>query len=190
MNGVATPGPLPQLTGADGCLTAEVTTSGVVPPADGDDEPRVVFSAIGQEAEVLIVTEGLILTANPNTVIGDGPEEIVLNLIDVNGNPVNGVLLLVTCTTSGGGVLDVVVPPGRTGEPQTIAECNNILGQNCPGQTTARIDASGFECSGTPPTGTCTFATTTGEPSATVTWVGVNGEDFSPPAPNCAGGGG
>jgi hypothetical protein len=167
-----------------------VTTSGVVPPANNSTTPgpQVVFSAVGQEAAVDIVASDLIMQVSPTKAFGDGAKDFTIKLIDQAGNPVNDVLILATCEATGAGELTVTVAPGKTGQPQSIAQCNGVSGQNCPGTTTARITASNFECTGGVPSGTCTFKTTTGTPSQDVQFIGVDGASFSPPLPACPGG--
>jgi len=186
VNGVSTTGTLPQKTGANGCLTAQITTNGVVA---GNQDPVVVFSALGGQATVTVVSNGLILQAFPTKfVVSDGLYNVRLTLIDFNGAPVNDALIIVNCEATGNGTLNPVAGPGRTGEPQAIAECNGVSGVNCPGQTYATIAALGFGCVGAPPTGTCVFSTTNGSAEAEVDFKGIDLTDLagtSPPPPSC-----
>jgi hypothetical protein len=177
VNGVQTSGTLPQVTDITGCVTANVTTGGVTP---GGTTPTVVFTSLGQSASVTIVAGQLILQATPSTFTGAGEATIRLRLLDGSGNPVNGAQLTVSCQASGDAQLNVIRQPGVTGAPQA-----GVTPQNGPGETTALIDAVGFNTCGSPPTGSCTFSTATGSPSTTVQFKGLDLSDInaSPPCP-------
>jgi hypothetical protein len=137
VNGVPTAGVLPQLTGDNGCVIASVTTAGVT----GNIVPRVVFFTGDASVSVDIVITGQILQASPSVLFGDVIETIHLTLLDFSGGPVNGVFLVGECSATGDGEVSLDVPPGVTGVPQP-----NISQQNGPGQTSAVVRTSGFEC--------------------------------------------
>ena len=170
VDGVSQSGVVAAPTGANGCTVAQVTTTGVIPTGTGGgaNQPRVRFFVGGLQDFVNIVVGQQILTVNPSTFFGSGTRQHTLTLRDSSGNPVPGVLLVATCTATGGGQLSVA-PFGPT---------------NAAGQTIATITATNFEiCDtdndpATPPptntrTGTCTFTTASGTPTATVTGSGA-----------------
>jgi hypothetical protein len=172
VDGQTNAGVLDTPTGANGCTIASVTSTGVTP--GGDTTPRVRFFFGALSVTVDILAGQLILQAIPSSVFGDGLFTITLRLIDSGGNPVAGVQLTGECE-SGGATLGIVQQPGVT---------------NAQGTTTATVRAEGFLTFGeTPPTGTCTFTTATGEPEATVTFNGLDACEAgtSPLPPDCPG---
>jgi hypothetical protein len=171
VNGIANGGTLNELTGPNGCVTANVTTAGVV-----SGNPTLTFSSFGATAVVTIVPPTVtILQANPTFHRGDSPVVITLTLLDGTGQPINGTFITGSCTATGGATLQIIDPPGITGETG-------------PGQTTATVDPDGFVVTNmTPPTGTCTFSAAGGTPSVTVNFGGFDQCDLgvSPPPPGC-----
>lgn len=170
VNGLAAPGTLDEPTGEDGCVTVDVTTSGIVQPADPDNNPQIVISLGSLSASADILTGQVFLSASPETVTGDGGRLIELRLIDAAGNPIPNVLITASCTATGG-VLNVTTPPGVT---------------NAQGRTEAVVSGQGFDVTtGTgSATGTCTFTVAGGTASDSVRWNSQNICDvFSPAVP-------
>lgn len=165
IDGVSGSGIMPQRTGADGCATGTLVTSGVPPQLTS--EPQVVFSAAGQSQAVPIVVNVALLTAVPAfvPVPVEGIEvTVALQLLDDQGQGVPGVVIDAAC--GGAGSLDVLAAPGQTG-------------QN--GRTGARIRACGFDEGDT---ATCTFTAASGQ-SATTIFQGTGGPGTSPPYDGC-----
>ncbi|MEP6880557.1 MAG: hypothetical protein ABI866_01125 [Dokdonella sp.] len=162
-------GVLDSPTGADGCTTGVLVTSGI---SSEDADAMVTFSAGGQAVDVpIIVSTSLLLQAFPSSTSG-GP--ITLLLTDGSGNPVPNAQIVGACT-GGASLLGLIAPTAANG------------------RTTATISAGGIDyvCAGTARnTGECTFTTgSQGGPTATVTVLGpvAVGPDFSPIGPDiCA----
>lgn len=186
VNGVVGPGTLTEPTGENGCVTVDVSTSGVVQSgATGSDPPRVVFetptlAAAPQDPppanEVLsdsadIIAGLMFLSATPERVTGDGGRLIDLVLTDASGAPVPGVLIVGSCTATGGATLTITTQPAVT---------------NAQGRTQAVASGLGFDVtSGTgTATGVCTFTVAGSTVNDTVTWGPQNICDtFSPAVP-------
>ena len=163
------PASLPNPTGFDGCTIASVTTSGVLLGSGTDF--KVTFFVGDASAEVAIAAPATaILQAEPSGIVGNTTGTIItLTYINGNGQPVADVQLVGSCAVDAGDGL-ISIPVG--GSPG-VTDVN--------GQTTARIVAQNMNdifCPpaepGTPTTGTCTFTTATGEPTAVVTLTGVS----------------
>ncbi|AVP98710.1 hypothetical protein C7S18_16610 [Ahniella affigens] len=176
VNGVTGPGALTTPTGQDGCVTVDVSTSGVVQTTG--TTPSVIFEtpalsgATGILSDSANILVGLMfLTATPETITGDGGRLIDLQLVDAGGLPVPGVLIVGNCTATGGATLTIT-----TQAPITNAQ----------GRTQAVASGQGFDVtsgSGSA-TGTCTFTVAGGTVSDTVTWGSQNICDlFSPAVP-------
>lgn len=182
VDGVAGPGTMTTPTGDNGCVTAQVSTSGVVQGAGAT--PRVIFetptlASTPQEppptAEVLsdsadIIVGQMFLSATPEVVTGDGGRLIELVLTDAGGLPVPGVLIIGNCTASGA-TLTITTQPQVT---------------NAQGRTTAVASGLGFDVTtGTgSASGTCTFTVAGGTISDSVAWRPQNICDaFSPAVP-------
>ncbi len=112
----------------------------------------------------------LILLVSPSALPGAGGN-VTLTLRSSNGNPVSGVQLTGTCT---GKTVSLSSGPGTTGAN---------------GTTSATISAS-LDAYGTVNTGTCTFTTATGSPTATVNLTGVDLCVNDPTNAACTTGGG
>lgn len=165
IDGVSGAGIMPERTGADGCATGTLVTSGVPPQVTS--EPQVVFSAAGQTQAVPIVVNVALLTAVPSfvPVPVEGIEvTVALQLLDDQGQGVPGVAIAAAC--GGGGQLTVLAAPGQSGQD---------------GRTGARIRACGFAEGAT---ATCTFTAASGQ-SATTTFQGTGGAGASPPYDGC-----
>jgi len=175
VNGSAAPGTLTVPTGDDGCVTVDVTTSGIVTPVSAGDTPRIVFS-VGTQGDSLSASADIIaglmfLSASPESVTGDGGRLIQLLLVDAAGNPVPGVLIVASCEATGGAVLTVTTPPAVT---------------NAQGRAEAVVSGQGFDVTtgAGSATGVCTFTVGGGTVSDTVTWGSQNICDaFSPAVP-------
>jgi hypothetical protein len=167
VDGQGAAGTVANATGVDGCTVASVTTSGLL--AGGT--PSVVFTAGDSQATVSIVVGAQILQAIPSSFRGGtGARLITLRLLSANGSPVAGVQLFGTCQASGGS-LGIISGPGTT----------NANGET---QVFVNMDLDGQGSFGS---GTCTFTTATGAPSAVVTFTGIDicTLGFSPPPPGC-----
>jgi hypothetical protein len=159
IGGVANSGTIPTPTGPNGCVAASVTTTGM--QGNGGDPKvtfRVVSAGVERTAVVAIRVGELILTANPTDVVGGGEVLVTLRLIDQNGVGVAGAQLAATCQTSGNASLQV--------GPIALTNEN--------GQTTVLVIAGNFVQIGQAPSGTCTFRTASGAPTATVRFTGVD----------------
>lgn len=165
IDGSAGSGVLDSPTGADGCTTGVLVTSGI---SSEDADAMVSFSAGGEQVDVpVMVSTSLLLQAFPSSTTGGA---ITLLLTDGSGNPVPNAQIVGQCT--GGASLNGLIAP-------TAAN----------GRTTASISASGIDyvCAGdTRNTGECIFSTgSQGGPTATVTVLGpvAVGPAFSPLGP-------
>jgi hypothetical protein len=165
VDGIADGGTVPDVTGSSGCVVTTVATSGV----DSSGSATLTFSGAGQPAVVPIVASGdLVLFAVPSQVGGDGGP-VTLTLLNGNGTPVAGAQLVGTCTAGAG-----------IGGP--------IPATNASGQTTAAIVAN-LNIPNAPTSGSCTFTTSSGSPSAIVSIVGTDPctSGISPVPPTCTG---
>jgi hypothetical protein len=170
VDGISTSGTVDKATGADGCTIATVTTVGIA--TGGTGTPGVTFSALGQAEDVAITAAGsLILTASPSAFSGSGGL-ITLTLLDSSGAPVPGVQIKGTCVATGGATITIRPPgPGIT---------------NASGVTTTIVDAISLNNYGSSGSGSCTFTTATGAPTAIVTFTGKDLCAFAgSPDPHC-----
>jgi hypothetical protein len=179
IEGAANQGTLPRRTGADGCVTVQVTTNGVTLPTGTVTGPAslVEFNVGALTTQTEIVVGEQLLTLNPRDFTGgDGGVQVVATLSDEGGVGVAGVQLIGSCQTTGGGASISIAPIPRT---------------NANGQTVIDLIGVGFTTIGqTPPSVTCTFSTPGGRPSAEFRWRGVNvcESGFSPLPPACPNG--
>jgi hypothetical protein len=170
VDGVAGSGWTENVTGADGCVVANVSTQGIAGSSGSgggsgsSGTPTVTFVAAGYSAgstasvAIPITASGdLILKAKPSALPGTGGT-VTLTLLSGNGVPVPGVQLTVQSCT--GNTVGVASGPGVTGAD---------------GSTQAVITASLDSDSATtaPGSGSCTFTTATGSPTATVNLQGA-----------------
>lgn len=164
-------GPLPNPTGANGCVLVNVVTSGM--SEDGDNVLRFTLGD-AEPAEVEIrVADDLILQAFPTAFIGDGTFEVNLRLIDGAGNGVAGRAIAVECSGEGDtAIVNVAQPP-------TLTDSN--------GNSRALVTASLMDQPGGGAEWECEFSLAGGDPSATVIFKGrdscAGGGGFSPPPP-------
>jgi hypothetical protein len=159
-------------TGADGCVSVSVTTSGLV---DDSSSPSTLEFALGASDPVsvdIIADEFVILEATPQTVFGNGLIDVQLKLNDSSGNPIAGTDITGVCAGSGEtAVVEIIQQPAPT---------------DANGRTLARMQASLMDQPGGGATWRCVFSEADGEPVAVVTILGRDscaGEGFSPPPP-------
>lgn len=172
LDGINGAGVVPQATDASGCVSTTVMTTGITGGSSGSGTsgPSLSFTAGNTTASAPIVASGnLILLAKPSQLGGTGGL-VTLTLLNGNGTPVPGAQLTGTCTNAG-----IVSGPGVT---------------NAAGQTTVNITAN-LNIAGAPGTGSCTFTTSTGSPTATVNLKGIDPCTLgtSPPPTGCTGSG-
>ncbi len=159
-------------TGADGCVTVSVTTSGLV---DDSSSPSTLEFALGASTPVevdIIADEFVILEATPQTLFGNAQFDVQLQLNDSSGNPIAGTDITGVC--SGSGVT------ARVEVVQQAAPTNSQ------GRTVARIQSVAMDQPGGGAVWRCVFSEADGEPEAVVTILGrdsCSGEGFSPPPP-------
>lgn len=142
-------------TGLNGCtdVSVRVVSSG---GGTGASAAKVVFSAAGLTADVTIIAaSGGRLLAIPERLGGSGGT-VILRLVDLQGNPRQGIQIFGTCAGSSGAAssgVNVFIPPTIVGLPgRTDVE----------GQTLASISAS-LDGRGAFSTGACSFTAATGE---------------------------
>ena len=114
VDGQNTAGVIEEPTGADGCVTVDARTIGMVPPATGTNNPTLTFSVGPASTEVDIITGTVLLSVSPTTVTGDGGRQIRLRLTDAEGNPIQGAVITGTCTATSGGTLNITTAPPAT----------------------------------------------------------------------------
>ncbi|TLY47386.1 MAG: hypothetical protein E6K53_16555 [Gammaproteobacteria bacterium] len=163
VDGVSGSGTTASVTGSSGCVVTTVITSGIASSGSGgsggsSSGPSLTFSAGSASATAPITASGgLILLANPSACGGTGcAGPVTLTLLNSNGTPVSGVQLTGTCT--GDPSIGFTDGPGVT---------------NANGVTTVTIFAT-LNGVGSAKSGSCTFTTATGSPTATVTLQGVD----------------
>ncbi len=156
VDGVSGSGTAANITDSSGCIVTSVKTSGIAASGSGSAGPTLTFSAGNASASAPITASGgLILLANPSACGGTGCT-VTLTLLNSNGTPVSGVQLTGACT--GDSSIGLVSGPGVT---------------DSSGSTTASITANlnGINAA---KSGSCTFTTATGSPTATVNLQGVD----------------
>jgi hypothetical protein len=157
LDGISTSGTVPDLTNSSGCVTTTVVTTGIAAAAAGGaNGPSLTFSVgATTSGPIPIVASGnLILLAKPSALGGNGGT-VTLSLLNSNGTPVPGVQLTGSCQ---GATVGITSGPGVT---------------NAQGQTTVDITAD-LNQPNAPGSGSCTFTTSTGSPSVTVTLQGID----------------
>jgi hypothetical protein len=156
LDGISGAGTVPQSTNASGCVDTTVTTTGIAAASGGTGTPSLTFTAGDATSGPVPITAGggLILLAKPSALGGNGGT-VTLSLLNSNGTPVPGVQLTGTCT---GATVGITSGPGVT---------------NAQGQTTVDITAD-LNQPNAPGSGSCTFTTSTGSPSVTVTLQGID----------------
>ena len=165
VNGTATSGWTQEMTDSTGCLTAQVSTLGIAATSSSGGSssgtPTLNFTAAGYSAGgpgsvAIPITAGgnLVLLASPSALGGTGGS-VVLTLLSSNGLPVSSAQLTGTCT---GDTVSLNLGPGTTDDK---------------GKTTASIGAN-LDGYGSAGSGTCTFTTANGSPTATVSLKGTD----------------
>ncbi|MFT3790676.1 MAG: hypothetical protein QM741_06285 [Rudaea sp.] len=162
VDGTSTSGWTGTPTDSSGCADATVYTNGIASSSSSSSgTPTLTFTApgyaAGSSASVAIpITAGgdLVLLASPSALGGTGGT-VNLTLLTSNGTAVPGVQLTGTCT---GDTVSLDSGPGTT---------------STSGQTSATISAS-LNGYGTAGSGTCTFTTASGSPTATVNLKGAD----------------
>ncbi len=160
VDGVATGGIMNHYTGADGCTTGQVKTSGV-PASSGDgDSGSLMFSAAGATAEVKIKVQVAFLQASPSPVCSaDGddtatpsvpadPAYVTVKAFTTGGGPASGVNITASCSdgatvtpssgvTSGAGTVGFqIVAPDNVSSTCTYTADNGMT-------TTSIVNGSG-----------------------------------------------
>jgi hypothetical protein len=156
LDGISSAGVVPDATGPNGCVATSVFTTGINGSDTGTTAPNLTFSFGAAKGSAPIAASGsLILIAKPSELGGDGGP-VTLTLLNSNGTPVPGVQLVGTCT--GDPSIGISQGPGITGPD---------------GSTTATIVAhlNGVHAA---KSGSCTFTTSTGSPSAVVNLLGID----------------
>ncbi|WP_395643763.1 hypothetical protein [Rudaea sp.] len=164
VDGIDTTGWTHDATDSTGCVVATVTTQGIASSGGSGGSsgtPTLTFVAAGyaagSSASVAIpINAGgnLVLLASPSSLGGTGGN-VSLTLLSSNGKPVPGAQLTGTCT---GDTVSLDSGPGTT---------------DSNGRTSASISAN-LNNYGSAGSGSCTFATASGSPTATVNLKGVN----------------
>jgi len=141
-----------------GCTTATVTTGGLV-----EEGTTLVFSAVGETAEVTFTMAPMALIARPSVLVhnagGTMVRDVVLQVIDASGAPVPGVQIVGTCTGDNGATVSITGGPG-------VTDAN--------GETIATITGMNLTQAGSFGTGECVFQNVGGSLQATVTIEGVD----------------
>lgn len=172
LDGISGAGVVPDLTDASGCVATTVSTTGIAGSSGSSSggstaTPGLTFTVGNTTKTAPITASGsLILLAKPSQLGGTGGI-VTLTLLSGNGTPVPGVQLTGTCTNAG-----IITGPGVT---------------NSAGQTTVNIGAN-LNIPNAPGSGSCTFTTATGSPTATVTLKGTDPclAGTSPPPTGCS----
>lgn len=154
LDGISGAGVVPDPTGPSGCVATTVTTNGIGSNSGGN--PTLTFTAGDASESAPITAAGdLILLARPSALGGQGGT-VTLQLLTSNGAPVPGVQLVGTC--SGDPSIGIASGPGVT---------------DSQGKTTAVIQAD-LDQVGGGKSGSCTFTTASGAPTAVVTLNGID----------------
>ena len=163
IDGISTAGIMDSATGMDGCAYGIATTTGVVP---GSGSPGFNFNAAGITCDTetsntencmdVLAPENGVLNANPSSFLGRGIITITLSLYDGSGNPIQGAPISGSCDSVDGGSLSI-----NSGPSLTNSNGNSFV------DVFVALDAPGGGLSGT-----CTFATASGNPSVDVHFSG------------------
>ncbi len=169
LDGISTAGTVPDITGADGCVATSVVTNGIDSTAS---DAKLTFTFGAATGSTSISTNGgLVLLAVPST-LGGGGGVVTLTLLTSDGTPVPGVQIVGTCS----------------GDPSIgLAQAPGVTDSGGRTHATIQADLTHIDSAGS---GACTFTTSTGSPSVTVTLLGINecavNPDFSPECPGAA----
>lgn len=167
VDGVSSSGLMGNVTGADGCSTGVVKTSGLPATVGAGDSGSLVFMAAGATAEVKIKNEVAFLQASPSPVcsadgdsgppvVSPSPATITVTAFTTGGSPASGVAISASCD---GGT--TITPGSATTGPSGTATFQAVA-----------PDGVTSTCTYTSPGGMSTFSTVKG-----------SGGSFSPPCP-------
>jgi len=184
LDGISGSGSVPQATDASGCVATTVSTTGIAGTTSGGGSgsgPTLTFTAGTANKAVPIVAAGnLLLIARPSSFSNGIGGAVTLTLLNGNGTPAPGVVIVGTCSVTAGadkgGSINVTFPPPGSGVAATT---------DASGQVHAIISAF-FNLFGAAGAGSCTFSTSTGSPTAVVTVTGVDECVVAPASPLCA----
>lgn len=142
IDGVRQSGVIARPTGANGCVSARLTTNIV----SGAPTNRVVFSVGGVSAAVAIQAPNvdIVMQLRPDLILGDNSAEVEIRLVNALGQPIPGVQVSGFCEAESPGNVALSDPPG-------VTDAN--------GATRARITSSNMNAPNTPRSGQCTFTT-------------------------------
>lgn len=184
VDGTATTGFLANLTGADGCVTASVSTSGLVIQTG---VPKVSFTLDEVTVDVnidLVAPITIVISAQPSPLVlfgSTGQTGIVVCAIDNNG-PLVGAQFIGSCTAAsppGGSMFveNAIPPAGPNGCSQALIDYSDmIFDPDGPGPTAPTLGS-----------GTCVFSILNSLTPATVpvTVSRACNDGFSPPPIGC-----
>ncbi len=158
-------GVMTQRTGTNGCSFGSVSTNGLIPGASGGDIGFNFFAGTitcdlanssGATCMDVVPPSNGVLNANPSSFLGRGFVEILLTLYDGAGQPISGASIAGSCTQVDGGSLGITAGPSVT---------------NSEGQSFATVLVS-LDAPDAGLSGSCTFATASGEPTVDVNFSG------------------
>jgi hypothetical protein len=128
VDGVLGSGKLKNLTGANGCATAQVTTASLPPTTSSSttNQPSITFSAGplnagGAHVTVPFVVNVAQLQISCSAVSSGGVVTVGLQLLDASGNGVPGQSITGQCVPSGSGTLTVSTIPVTNANGATTA---------------------------------------------------------------------
>jgi len=165
IDGQSGSGVLDERTGTNGCASGVASTTGVLPGANSGDTGFNFFAGTitcdlenssGTTCMGVVPPSNGVLNATPSSFIGRGSVNITLTLFDGSGQPISGASIAGSCTPVDGGSLGIVSGPSVT---------------NSSGQSSAIVTVS-LDGVGAGLSGTCTFATATGDPTVDVNFSG------------------
>lgn len=165
IDGQSGSGVMTNRTGTNGCASGVVSTTGVIPGAASGDTGFNFFAGTitcdlenssGATCLEVVPPSNGVLNATPSSFIGRGSLNITLTLFDGAGQPISGASIAGSCTQVTGGSLGIISGP-------TVTDSNG----RSVATVTVALDAVGAGLSGT-----CTFATASGEPTVDVNFSG------------------
>lgn len=179
IDGVSNVGTMANPTGFNGCATGIAQTTGVLPGTMGSG---FNFTAGGITCDLtdsdntncidVSASSAGVLNANPSAFIGRGSVNITLTLFDGSGTPIEGASLSGTCDSVTGGSLGIISGPSIT---------------NANGQSSVTVSVA-LDAPMEGLSGTCTFATASGDPSVDVNFTGGDACVLVAPSPLPPGG--
>ncbi len=173
IDGQTSSGTILNATDANGCITTTARTTGLV---DSSDSGFIFTSGDltckdndGENIGICLrvsAAAGGVLNASPSAFATSGQKKIILTLYDGSGNVVEGAAISAECDPISGGSLGVLTGP-------TITDVDGL---------SEVVVLAALDGINTSLSGSCTFATSTGSPSVTVSFSG-NDICLSPPSP-------